>query len=282
MSAKYLGVHMPMGKGGLSASIRDAHKMGCTAIQVFTTSPRQWKSIPPTVEKIAEFKAAVRDTGLNKIISHDTYLVNLCHSDEELAAKSRVTLTEEIERCHMLGIGLVVSHIGALKERGQGEAFLMVAEQLKNILADTPEDVTLLMETTAGQGSSINSKFEEIAMVYELVGSHPRLGVCIDSCHLFAAGYDIRTEETYSKTMDHFDKVVGLGYLRAIHLNDSKKGFGSHVDRHDNLGKGEIGVNAFSYFVNDPRLENIPMVVETSTENEGHEKDLATLLTLRV
>jgi deoxyribonuclease-4 len=270
---------MPTGKG-LDSALREANAFGCTAVQVFTSSPRMWKATPPSGEKVAMFKTAVQETGIEKLISHDTYLVNMCHAQEEVAEKSRDTLRDEMMRCGQLGIGLVVSHMGALLSRPQAEGFAMVARHTLSILNETPEDVVLLMETTAGQGSAINSKFEEMAMLLDLCKGHPNLGVCLDTCHIFVAGYDFRTSETYSETMDAFDRIVGISNLKAIHLNDTKKGLGSRVDRHDNIGKGLIGKEPFGFFVNDPRLQDIPMVVETPTEEEGHQKDLETLSSL--
>jgi deoxyribonuclease-4 len=239
-----------------------------------------WKAGPATPEKIADIKSAVRDTGIDQLVSHDTYLVNLCHIDPDLAEKSKTTLQEELERSAAYGIPYVVSHMGSLKGQDLAPGLLKVAEVTLEILSETPESVVLCMETTAGQGSAINSRFEELAMLLELCKAHPRLVVCLDTCHVFVAGYDIRTEEGYAQTMSQFDSLVGLDRLRVIHLNDSKKGLGSRVDRHDHIGKGEIGPDAFRFFLNDPRLESVPMVIETDTDDEGHEKDMATLHSL--
>jgi deoxyribonuclease-4 len=271
---------MPTGKG-LPFAVRAAKEMGCTAVQVFTSSPRMWKAKPLDEERVSEFRAAAKETNLDKIISHDTYLVNLCHADEDVAIKSLNALNQEIERCEALGIGLVVSHMGALLARSPQEGYAMIAKNTKLILDTVPAGVCLCMETTAGQGSSVNSRFEEIATLLDLCGSHSQLGVCLDTCHIYAAGYDIRTKETYAETMENFDRIVGISNLKVIHLNDSKKGLGSRVDRHDNIGKGSIGMEAFSFFVNDERLSDVPMVVETPIENEGHKKDLETLISIK-
>jgi deoxyribonuclease-4 len=239
-----------------------------------------WKASTPSDDKIAKFKLAIEETGISQLISHDTYLVNLCHAVDETAEKSRSTLLDETLRCSMLGIRYVISHMGALLTRLREEGLGMVARQTNSILSEMPPDVTLCMETTAGQGSAINSNFEEIAILLDACHGHPALGVCLDTCHVFAAGYDIRTREAYEATVAEFDRVVGLANLKVIHLNDSKKGLGSRVDRHENIGAGMIGRDAFSFILNDSRLTEIPMVVETPTENEGHQKDLATLLQL--
>jgi deoxyribonuclease-4 len=277
MAAKYVGAHMSTSKG-LGSAIREARKMGCTAVQVFTSSPRQWKSQPPTLEKIKDLRKAVEETGIDRIVSHDTYLVNICHADPEVAGKSRTTLQEEMVRCGALGIPHVVSHIGALGTQTFEEIVPRTAETIRQILGETPDNVTLCMETTAGQGTSINSRFEEIGRILDECGAPPRLAVCLDTCHVFVAGYDIRTRENYETAMLLFDHQVGLDRLQVLHLNDSKKGCGSHVDRHEHIGKGQLGPDPFGFILNDPRLENVPMVIET--EQEGHAEDLATLRAL--
>ncbi|HWD38133.1 MAG TPA: deoxyribonuclease IV [Fimbriimonas sp.] len=279
MPAKYLGAHIPTGKG-LADALREGKKIGCTAVQVFTTSPRQWKSIFPTEDKIRAFKASKAETGLTHLVSHDTYLVNLCAVDEEVAQKSADTLRDELVRSAAYGIPYVVSHMGALNGQPLEVGLLRVAEKTMEILEETPEDVTLCMETTAGQGSAINSRFEELAMLLELCKAHSRLAICLDTCHIFVAGYDIQTPETYEATIQRFDSIVGLDRLKVIHLNDSKKGLGSHVDRHDNIGKGMLGTEPFQLVVNDKRLEDMAMVLETPTENDGHEKDIKLLRSL--
>ncbi len=276
MAAKYVGAHTPTSKG-IGNAIRESKRIGCTAVQVFTSSPRQWKSLPPTAEKIADIKAAVKETGIDRLISHDTYLVNLCAVDREIAKKSEDTLRDELTRCAAYGIPHVVSHIGALNGQDKEESFGRITQAILRILDDTPDSVTLLMETTAGQGSAVNSRFEELSELLERCKAHKRLAVCLDTCHVFVAGYDLRTKESYEIVMDGFDCLVGLKNLHAIHLNDSKKGLGSKIDRHENIGKGELGVEPFRFLMNDPRLENIPMVIETDVEDEGHEKDIATL-----
>jgi len=270
---------MPTGKG-LPDAVREGKRIGCTAVQVFTSSPRMWKSAPPTDERTVPFKEAVDETGIRALASHDTYLVNLCHLDQEIADKSARTLSEELSRCSAYGIPLVVSHMGACTGQELEVSLQKVAEMTARILDETPDDVTLCMENTAGQGTSLNSNFAEMARLLELCKGHPRLAVCLDTCHMFAAGYDIRTEEGYQQTLSEFDRLVGIDRIRLMHLNDSKKALGSRVDRHDNIGAGEIGAAPFAFWVNDPRLVDVPMVVETPTENEGHEKDVKTLRSL--
>jgi deoxyribonuclease-4 len=211
------------------------------------------------------------------LVSHDTYLVNLAHPEEETREKSRLCLTEELQRSGAYGIGFVVSHIASALGQEPEVARARAAEYIRRVLDDSPDNVTLLMETTAGQGSAMNRSFEELAALLDDLHGDPRLGVCMDTCHIFAAGYDIRTPETYAATMDDFGSKVGFDRLKVIHCNDSQKGLGSKVDRHANLGKGLIGLEAFRALVNDPRLANTPIILETPTEDEGHAKDLATL-----
>lgn len=279
MPAKLLGAHLSTAKG-LGAAVREGRRIGCSAVQVFTSSPRMWKGSPADPAKAADLRAACAECGIDALVSHDTYLVNLCHPDPEVAAKSLATLRDELVRSAAYGIPYVVSHMGALVGQDQAAAFPKVAEAATRILSETPDGVTLLMETTAGQGSSINSRFDEIARLLDLAGAPPRLGVCLDTCHVFAAGYDLRTPEAYAATFAEFDRLVGLERLKVIHGNDSKKGLGSRVDRHAHIGEGEIGLEGFRCLVNDPRFENVPILLETPAEDRGQERDLATLRSL--
>lgn len=270
MPAQLIGAHMPTA-GGLGNAIRNGKKIGCTAIQVFTSSPQQWKAKEITPEMAADFKAAQNETGIDVVVSHDSYLVNLCAPTEENRRKSIEGLKGELRRCATYGIRWAVSHMGSHMDQGVEEGLRIVSVSALEVLADTPADVMILAETTAGQGSALDSKFEEIASLLDQVKGHPRLGVCLDTCHIFAAGYDIRTEETYARTFEAFGRLVGFDRLKAIHCNDSKKPLGSRVDRHEQLGKGEIGPLAFHLLVNDPRFEHIPILIETPEADTMHE-----------
>jgi deoxyribonuclease-4 len=239
-----------------------------------------WKSSPASEEKKKDLDAARGETAITALVSHDTYLVNLCHAVEETAEKSRETLRDEMVRCGAYDIRFVVSHMGAFLAREPADGLKMIAEATRQILAETPDNVTLLMETTAGQGSSANSKFEELAIILDHLKRPARLAVCLDTCHVFVAGYDIRDSESYERTFTEFDRVIGIDNLKVIHCNDSKKGLGSRVDRHEDIGKGEIGLEAFRLLVNDPRFENTPIVIETPEAEEGHAKNLAVLKSL--
>lgn len=268
MSSHLIGAHMPTGKG-LGQAVREGKAIGCTALQVFTSSPQQWKAKEVTDEMADAFKAACAETGIEVVVSHDSYLVNLCAPNEEIKAKSLDGLKGELRRCAKYGIRWAVSHIGAHMGAGMEEGLRISAESVKEVLADT-EGTLLLAETTAGTGTSLNSKFEEIARLIELAGSPDRLAVCLDTCHVFAAGYDIRTEETYHATFSDFDRLIGLDRIRAIHCNDSKMPFDSRRDRHEHIGDGQIGRRAFELLVNDPRFFDVPILIETPDAPEGH------------
>lgn len=279
MSKRLLGAHMPASKG-IPAAIRNGAAIGCTAVQVFTSSPQQWKSRDIGPEEPAEVKKAIEETGIGSLISHDSYLINLCAVEQEKRDRSRIALARELSRCSTLGIPIVISHLGAHMGAGEEEGLKVVSEQILEILAESPSEVTLTMETTAGQGSSLNYKFEHIARIFELTKSPANLGVCLDTCHVFAAGYDIRTADSYEAVMSEFDKVVGCERLVCLHLNDSKKPLGSKLDRHEHIGEGEIGEDAFRFVLNDPRIKDKPMVVETPKAEEFHEKNVALLWSL--
>jgi deoxyribonuclease-4 len=268
---------MPI-KAGLGNALRAGKAIGCQAVQVFTSSPQQWYSKPVTTEMVSDFKDAQAETGLTQVVSHDSYLVNLCAPDPAMAEKSFKGLQDEMFRCALYGIPYVVSHMGSYKGQNEAECMLRVAEAAQRMLDETPEGVMLLMETTAGQGSSLNSRFEQLALILEECKGHPRLGVCLDTCHVFVAGYDVRTAEAYNDTFDEFDKIVGLSKLKAIHCNDSKREFNSRIDRHEDIGKGFIGDEGFTMLVNDSRLQDIPMLLET--ESEKHQENLEHLFSL--
>ncbi|MBS1723950.1 MAG: deoxyribonuclease IV, partial [Armatimonadetes bacterium] len=200
----------------------------------------------------------------------DSYLINLAAPDEELRSKSIAGLTGELKRCHDYGIPLLVSHMGAHMGQGVELGLTKVAEATLQVLGQSPDDVTLLMETTAGQGTVLNSKFEELAKVLDLCKGHPRLAVCLDTCHVFAAGYDLRTPESYAESFERFSEIIGFDRLRAVHCNDSKFPLDSHKDRHEHLGEGELGPKAFQCLVNDPRMQTIPILVETPEADTHH------------
>lgn len=267
---------MPV-KGGLGSAIREGLKIGCTAVQVFTSSPQQWRAKPVTAEMVADFQCAKQETGIEVVVSHDSYLVNLCVPDADRRKQSIEGLVGEMDRCAQYGIGFTVSHMGAHLGQGEEEGLRVVAESAREVLDRTDPGVTLLMETTAGQGTSLNHHFESLGWLIEALKGDPRLCVCLDTCHIFAAGYDISTDEGYEATFTTFGKIVGFDRLKAIHCNDSKKALGSRVDRHENIGEGLIGPVPFRRLVNDARFENTPILLETPDAPEGHARNLITL-----
>jgi len=265
-------------KGGLGGSVRNGVAIGCTAVQVFTSSPQQWKSKPITDEMVSDLAAAVAETGLpGPLVSHDSYLINLAAPDEAKRAQSEEALARELGRCGQLGIPYVVSHIGAHVGQGCDEGVRIAAAGIQKILADSPANVTLLMETTAGQGSCLNAEFEQLAQMLEINQGHARLGVCLDTCHIFAAGYELRTAEGFAETFARFDQLIGLDRIKVIHVNDSQKPFGSRRDRHAHLGEGEIGEEAFRRLVHFAPFAEVPLIIETPDAETDHERNVQKL-----
>ena len=271
---------MPI-KKGLGDALRKGKAIGCTAVQVFTSSPQTWHTPPITPDKVADFQKAQEETGITEVVTHDSYLINLSAPDQAMREKAILGLTNELNRSATYGIKYVVSHIGAHVGLGVDAAMKTASEGIKLVLDHSVDEVMLLMETTAGQGSALNSRFEEIAQLLKLTKGHKRIGVCVDTCHIFVAGYDIRSPEGLEKTFSEFNRLIGFDRLKVVHCNDSKKDLGSKVDRHEHIGKGEIGLKAFEWLVNDPRFERIPILVETPEGDTMHEENVRVLQSLR-
>ena len=266
--------------GGLHHSLISGKAIGCSAVQLFTGSPKRWHHPPVTEEQAALFRDALTETGIRFTVAHDSYLINLAALDETAVEKSRTAFREELDRAEALGIPWVVTHMGAHLKAGVEPATARLIESLKRVLSDTDAlgyQVGVALETTAGQGTGLGANFDELAAVLEGVGPHPRLGVCLDTCHIFVAGYDFRTPETYQQTWDEFERKIGLRNLKVIHANDAKKPLGSRVDRHDHLGEGEIGYEGFALLLTDPRLVHVPIIVETPDSETMHEINVAKL-----
>ncbi|MBL8048848.1 MAG: deoxyribonuclease IV [Chthonomonas sp.] len=278
MSAQLLGAHVPTA-GGLVTAFDRAEAIGCTAVQVFTTSPRQWAARPLTDEVLQKWHARKAVSPIQAYVSHDSYLVDLSSEIPENQEKSINFLVGELTRCALLEIPYCVSHMGS--GRDAAPALATIAENTRRVLGETPDSVMLLMETTAGQGRDLGYRFEHWALVMELLGNPARLGICLDTCHIFAAGYDIRTPETYEASMAEFERLLGFDKLKCVHCNDSKKKYGSRVDRHEAIGDGEIGPEAFRCLVNDPRLEQTMIVLETPDAETMHGVNLQRLRDLR-
>lgn len=274
-----LGSHVST-SGGLDKGVARAADLGIKAIQVFTKSERQWQAKPLDPSVVARFREMAPAAGIGHLVAHDSYLINVASPEPDKWERSREALRVELDRCDELGIPWLVSHPGAHMGTGPDEGVVRVAEAINRIHAERPEGrAAILIETTAGQGSSLGSRFEEIGEMIRLTEDKRRIGVCLDTCHVFAAGYDIRTPETYAETMAAFDEIVGLSYLKCLHLNDSQKDLGSHVDRHAHIGEGMIGAGGFANVINDRRLAGLPGILETPKDDEGaHDRmNLATL-----
>lgn len=269
--------------GGCACAITDGAAIGCEAVQLFTASPRQWRAPTISDDNAAAFHAARAAHSIGPAIAHDSYLINLAAPPgSDVALKSLAAFRAEIERAETLGLNFLVSHPGAHGGAGEDKGIARLIESLDAIHAETAgAKVRTALETTAGQGTYLGGAFEHLARILDGVKDPERLAVCLDTCHIFAAGYDIRTPETYAETMARFDEIVGLAQLQVIHANDSLKAFGSYADRHAHIGEGEIGLEAFRLLVNDPRHAGLPVIVETPDSETMHAVNVARLKALR-
>lgn len=261
---KFVGAHVSAA-GGVDQAVIRAHELEATAFALFTKNQRQWRAAPLAEDVIEKFKLACEKYGYTsaQILPHDSYLINLGHPVTEALEKSREAFIDELVRCQQLGLSLLNFHPGSLLlQIDEDQCLARIAESI-NIALDATEGVTAVIENTAGQGSNLGFKFEHLAAIIERVEDKSRVGVCIDTCHAFAAGYDLRTEEDCEHTFAALGKIVGFQYLRGMHLNDAKSEFNSRVDRHHSLGEGNIGKTVFSYIMRDSRFDNIPLILET-------------------
>lgn len=275
-----LGAHMSIA-GGHALAIDRATEFGMTACQIFTKNANQWNAKPIVPEAAEGFRARVVDSDVAFIVAHDSYLINLASPDDALRERSTAAFGDELARCALLGVPWLVTHPGAHMGSGVDEGVRRVAESLNRLFAEQPDQgVTVLLETTAGQGSALGRSFEELAAILALVEDQTRVGVCFDTCHVFAAGYEMRTRDAYERTIDEMERHVGLDNVGAFHLNDSKKPLGSRVDRHQHIGEGELGLEPFRFLLNDPRFTRIPKLLETPKPVE-HESDRRNLGVLR-
>lgn len=266
-----LGSHMSIA-GGLDKAIERGESVGCDTIQIFTKNNNQWKAKPLTKENADAFKARWKESTIGTIFSHDAYLINLAGPDKEVFQKSMAAFQDEMERAEKLGLSYLVMHPGAHKGTGEEKGIQKVADSFNKLHKKLPgQKLVVLLETTAGQGTNLGYTFEHLAKIRSLLDEPERVGICLDTCHIFAAGYDVRTPKEYKKTMKKFDEIIGLENLKAIHLNDSKKELGSRVDRHEHIGKGFLELESFKSFMNDKKLKKIPMVLETPKSADYHE-----------
>lgn len=262
--SKYIGAHVSA-SGGVSNAILNAEAIGANAFALFTRNQRSWVSKPLSQEEIHTFRTLLVERGFEPqyVLPHDSYLINLGSPDEEVLQKSRVAFLDEMKRAEQLGLQLMNFHPGShLNKISEEECLDQIAREVNAALSQT-EGVTAVIENTAGQGTNLGWKFEHIARIIEGIDDKSRIGVCIDTCHTLAAGYDLSTEMGYQFTMDAFEQTIGFKYLKAVHLNDSKKGAASHVDRHETLGNGFLGKAFFERFMHDPRFDNMPIILET-------------------
>ena len=265
---KYIGAHVSA-SGGVENSPVNAHNIGATAFALFTKNQRQWIAKPLTQKSIDTFKANCEKYGYKPehILPHDSYLINLGNPDSAALEKSRAAFLDEMQRCEQLGLDRLNFHPGShLKKVSEEQCLDTIAESV-NIALDKTSGVIAVLENTAGQGTNLGYKFEHLAHIINKVEDKSRVGVCIDTCHTYTAGYDIATEEGFAKTFEEFENIIGFKYLKGMHINDSKKELGSRVDRHDSIGKGLMGIGVFKRIMADPRFDNIPLILETPDDS---------------
>ena len=276
-----LGSHVSI-SGGLHKAFALGLEIGCTAIQIFTKNATRWKVKSLQQQEIDRFLEDWKTSGITSVVVHDSYLINLGTAKEELLQKSQDALLIELQRCEQLSIPYLVMHPGSHVGSGEEEGLKRVAESFDLIHSQTQGYKTqILIETTAGQGTNLGYRFEHLAKILDIVQEPERLGVCFDTCHAFAAGYELRTEEGYQATFEAFDKILGLEKLKVIHLNDSLKGLGSRRDRHQGIGRGEIGLEGFRLLMNDSRFESVPKILETPKGDDPIAADKENLQILR-
>lgn len=274
-----IGAHLSI-NGGLNDVFAQADELDCTTLQLFTKSNRQWYAKPLTEEDIQSFKRAHIAHNNMPIVAHASYLINIGSPDHTLAQKSTYALTDELERCEQLGIHYLVLHPGAHRNTDIESCLERVAQNLTTVLNKVAGSTMILLETMAGQGSTIGSNFTELGTILKKTGHNPRLGICLDTCHVFAAGNDFSTPAGYAALWDKFSTLIGKHHLKVIHLNDSQKSCGSYVDRHCDIGKGAIGLEGFRLIMQDKTLAHIPKILETP--KESLDDDARNLDTLRV
>ncbi len=275
-----LGAHMSIA-GGVHTAVERGSRIGCTTMQMFVKNNNQWQGKPLTESDISTYKETLAKSSIGPVVVHDTYLINLCAKDRRILQKSRAALKDELDRCEMLDVPYLNFHPGAHGGQGEDDGIKLIAESLNIIHNETKGyRVKSVLETTAGQGTAVGYTFEHLRRIIDAVEEKDRMAVCVDTCHVFAAGYDISTEGGYHHTFEEFDAIIGLARLVAFHVNDSKKEFGSHVDRHEHIGKGRIGLNGFRFLMNDDRFKTVPKILETDKGPEMLE-DIENMRVLR-
>ncbi len=272
-----LGAHISI-LGGVEKAPERARKLTCDCMQIFSKNQMQWAAKPLEIEACDQFKENCKKFKIVDVVIHDSYLINLGSPDKGLLKKSREAFLDEMVRARHLGVDKLVFHPGSHMGSGEGTGLKRIAESLawaRDAFGGT--EVLQVMEITAGAGNTLGRSLEQIAKIVELAGDKKGLGVCLDTCHSYATGYDIRTNAGYEQTIEGFDDLLGIDMLKAVHLNDSKGALGSNLDRHEQIGKGNLGLEGFRHFVNDPRLAKVPMVLETPAGDKMYKKELKTL-----
>jgi deoxyribonuclease-4 len=275
-----IGAHISIA-GGLDQAPPRGEEIGCTAIQIFTKTQVQWKFKPLSSSEIEHYQQALANSSIQSVVAHNSYLINLGSPEENLVEKSRQAFLDEMDRADSLGIPVLIFHPGSHKNVAEDVGLRVIRESIDYVFQQRPDHkIKLLLETTAGQGTNLGYSFEQLKWIIDSINHPIRLGVCLDTCHIFAAGYDIRTPSSYQNTFDNFDQVIGLEKLQAIHLNDSKTKLGSRVDRHEHIGHGQIGLETFRLIMNDSRFINVPKLLETPGDMVKFKENLDLLKSL--
>jgi deoxyribonuclease-4 len=274
-----IGAHVSIA-GGIENSVSNALKIGCETFQIFTKNQNQWREKKFTIAEVNRFKKTLAASPYSALhlTAHGSYLINLCASDKSLLLKSRNAFIAEIQRCHDLGIAFLVFHPGSHTGKGEKWGIDKIVESVDWILNQSPETkVRILLETTAGQGTNLGYRFEQLAQLLKWINHPDRTGICVDTCHIFAAGYDLSTKFAYYKTMDELEKVIGIKNVYLFHLNDSKRELGARIDRHEKIGKGKIGEETFRLLMNDKRFKDLPAILEIPGGEDAFESDIMKL-----
>lgn len=272
-----LGAHTSIA-GGLQNALYTGKEIGCEVVQIFSKNQMQWKSKPLETEEVVKFRKAQEETGVRPVTVHDSYLINLANPAQPTLQRSIEAFTDELHRCELLRIPFLVMHPGSHLGEGEAAGLERIASNIKKCYRRSGVEKTIvLLETTAGQGTNLGYRFEHLKYIIDRSGLGERIAVCLDTCHVFAAGYDIRSRRAWEKTKAKFDKIIGLEKLKVFHLNDSKRELGSRVDRHARIGQGAIGLEGFRTLLHDPDLGNVPMILEIPGGNEAYREDLELL-----
>lgn len=278
-----LGAHVSIA-GGVSRAIARGSDLGCETIQVFVKNASQWVGKPLTDDEIERFRQEHAASSIGPVVAHSTYLINLAATDANNLRRSRATLGDELDRCHRLGMAGLVVHPGAHLGAGEEAGIARIAESIREVLAERPEGTTrILLENTAGQGTLVGYRLQQLAAIMDLADRDPRIGICLDTCHAFGAGYAVHEEAGYGELVSEVDELFGSHEPTCLHLNDSRYDLGSRRDRHANLGEGNIGLSLFERLLHDPRWQDAPAILETplGDDGEGHRRDLELLRSLR-